>query len=99
MTQALPQLPQFCASFVRSTHAEPQVDVPAEHWQFEVKPTWTQSAPLGQALPHAPQLFASFATQVPPQVSCPALQPQFPPWQVDPAPQSLPHDPQFCGSF
>jgi hypothetical protein len=93
--QALPHAPQFSALFVTSTQA------PFEHCISPLAHTDWQELPLQTCPPlhmveQPPQWVALGATQVPPQPSRPALQRHWPAWQASPAPQALPHAPQFC---
>jgi hypothetical protein len=66
--------------------------------------TLPEQVPLGQTLPHAPQLFGSLvvSVQVPLHSVCPVGQPvppvQVPPVQVCPEAQALPQAPQLFGS-
>jgi hypothetical protein len=52
-----------------------------------------------QVLPHVPQLLTSEGTQPLLHISWPAPHTQEPAWHVEPAPQTLPQAPQFCGSL
>ncbi len=64
---------------------------------------FTQAAPVGQTVPHPPQLFGSFAVSThklphntePPRHSTP----HWPIEQTWPAGQAWPHPPQLFGSF
>jgi hypothetical protein len=56
--QVLAQVPQCWLSFVKFTHALPQVENPESH-DIEHSPPWHTGRPLsgaGHALPHVPQL-------------------------------------------
>jgi hypothetical protein len=52
--QTMPQEPQFIGSFWRSTQSPSQTVVPDRHPGMHMP--FKQMVPLGQALPHAPQL-------------------------------------------
>jgi hypothetical protein len=89
------QAPQFSALFMMFTHAPiPHIVSPVAHivWQELL----LQTCPDGQLVEQPPQWVASGGMQVPPQSRRPALQRHWPAWQLSPAPQALPHLPQFC---
>jgi hypothetical protein len=91
--QVLPQLPQFVGSVPRSTQLPPQAVVPLG--QTSVQEPWSQSCPVAQTVPHAPQFLASLevSAHALPQ-SCPTSHWQTPAMQVRPFPQAWVHDPQ-----
>jgi hypothetical protein len=82
------------------THAVPQSVRPAPvgHWHRPPK----HAAPVSHALPHPPQLDASFitSTQLPEQSIVPRMQftTHRPPEHARPVAHALPHAPQFSGS-
>jgi hypothetical protein len=93
-----PQLPQFCESFVVSTHAPP------EHWVCPVPHDAEHALLLHTCVPEQvvvqfPQWLLFDETHIPLQLSSPDWQTHCPLWHIDPDPQDLPHPPQFCGSL
>lgn len=69
----------------------------------EHTPAWQNGAVVGQTLPHVPQFIGfdivSVHWFVPAQRIWPAWQAQAPVVQSSPAPQAVPHAPQFASSF
>jgi hypothetical protein len=96
--QTLPQEPQLIELPVVSTHEDPQsLSEPAHplaHLLCE------HTMPAAQAVPHAPQFFASevVSTQPVEHIVCPARQPQTPALHACPVRQMPPHLPQLAGS-
>jgi hypothetical protein len=111
----MPHIPQLFGSVVVSEQPDMQHVCPPVHagWPLQLLPClhmlFWQVSPIGQALPHMPQLSGSVRVLVQPvmqQLSIdwqagPPSQPEMhiPPMQTPPGPQSWPHEPQFCGSF
>jgi hypothetical protein len=96
----LPQVPQFVALEVTSTHCPPQACWPtAGHAQLPPE----HARPAGQALLHAPQCPTALdvSTQLAPH--CVSVMSQrslhVPCEQTRPGPQALPQVPQFCASY
>lgn len=58
-SQALPQVPQFARSLVRSAQLLPHCTVPAGHVLLQTPRP--QTKPVGQTLPHEPQFSGSLA--------------------------------------
>ena len=81
--QTFPQLPQFCGSFERLTHAAPQAEKPG--WQAGAQLPPEQTVPCGQAWKHDPQFWLSVRglLHAPPQTVWPVgqLGAQAPPTQ------------------
>jgi len=96
--QVTPQPPQLSGSFPFVTAQLPlgHIVVPGSHIDAHVPPL--QTSPVLHAFVQLPQWLLSDETQAPLQTSAPAWQAHAPFWQVWPAPQVLPHTPQFCGS-
>jgi hypothetical protein len=78
------------------TQAVPHIIVPDGH--IPVQALLLQTCPLGQMVQLGPQWVASEVTHCPPQLMRPAAHWHAPLAQVRPAPQALPHEPQFWGS-
>jgi hypothetical protein len=92
-------VPQLLSFVFRSTHEVPHAVRPVS--QAIVQRPLEQTCPVGHAPPQRPQFFASVcrSAQSPPGHSvCPVLQPQAPPAQVRPAPQTRPQAPQLFSS-
>jgi len=96
--QVTPHPPQLSGSFPFVTAQLPlgHIVVPGSHIDAHVPPL--QTSPVLHAFVQLPQWLLSDETQAPLQTSAPAWQAHAPFWQVWPAPQVLPHTPQFCGS-
>jgi hypothetical protein len=90
--------PQFCGFVFVSTHTPLQFVSPAAQPLMQLP--WLQKVPALQALVQLPQWLLSVdgSTQTLLHKSWPAGQPQTPPWQDCPTPQSCPQEPQFWGS-
>jgi hypothetical protein len=95
---AEPHAPQFCASFVTSTHDEPQSVRPVSqlvlHWPFE------QTCFAEQNVAQPPQFCGSLCTftHAAPQTISPVAQAHAPALHPTFGGHTLPHAPQFCES-
>jgi hypothetical protein len=78
------------------THAVPHSIWPEGH--IPVQALLLQTCPLGQTVQLGPQWVASDGTHCPPQLRRPVAHWHVPLAQARPAPQALPHEPQFWGS-
>jgi hypothetical protein len=95
---AFEQAPQLLRSSVSLTHAVPHLTRGLVHTHALLM----HVAPVGQAVPHAPQLLLSFVVSmqvVPLQSVSVSLHTQAPPWQDVPEGHFLPHTPQLFESI
>jgi hypothetical protein len=91
--------PQLFGSVLSVAHTPPEQSiVPVGHPIEEHAPLAQTCVPV-HLLPHWPQLLVSCETHWLLQLSRPLPQAQWPFWQVEPVPQTVPQPPQFCESL